>query len=468
MKTFFAPISKINKKTREVEGYIAEEVKDQEGEIMDFTSSAPLFEQWSEEIKKVSGGKSVGNVRVMHQPIVGGKLTELSLLDDVKKVKAVAKVSNDKAWNQILNGELNGFSISGEYKKRWKDPVSKARRYTVKPFEVSLVDNPCMYGATFTEVREDGEVVTSKFVGRKEPQQVFLCTKECDIFHSSKKEAEECGGNKVSKIVADKDEEIDIEDEDNNDEKVVKGMYDISALASDISSLKWINTGDNELQKKFGKAISSLFSVLQNMVKVEKTNFEESMTALETQVATVKAVGLEILEGDNIMDEKKVKKAASEIDVEELTENILIEVDERLEKSVGSISKKMAKSIGVVIKDALEEALSEIQGDMNLLKDTVIKMSGLPKKSKVVTKVVDTRRGKKLSQTDDDDSDDDDSDDDSEKPEKVAKKFTDREDPALVRLMKKDLSRGYVSKAALSGIDDNADDDNDDNDEDTD
>src|SRR5688500_14110957 len=122
MKQFFAPISKINKKTREVHGILALEVKDKEGEIMDYNDSKPLFEKWSKGIQKASGGKSVGNLREMHQPIIAGHLTSILADDTIKGFPIITKVTNDNSWAKVLRGELNGFSVYGNavYRKRDK------------------------------------------------------------------------------------------------------------------------------------------------------------------------------------------------------------------------------------------------------------------------------------------------------------------------------------------------------------
>src|SRR5688572_7095535 len=113
MKQIMVPISKINEKTREVHGILANSIKDKDGEIMDYADSKPLFEKWSNGIKKASGGKSVGNLREMHQPIVAGKFTSITFDDDLEQIEVISKVSNDSTWGKVNRGELNGFSIYG-------------------------------------------------------------------------------------------------------------------------------------------------------------------------------------------------------------------------------------------------------------------------------------------------------------------------------------------------------------------
>jgi hypothetical protein len=75
----------------------------------------------------------------------------------------VAKIVDNNEWEKVVQGVYTGFSIGGSYVKRWTDGAST--RYTAKPAEVSIVDNPCMYGATFTMVKADGAFEYRGFAG---------------------------------------------------------------------------------------------------------------------------------------------------------------------------------------------------------------------------------------------------------------------------------------------------------------
>jgi hypothetical protein len=117
---------------------------------------------------KNSGGLSVGNLRAMHAKVAAGKFTEISYEDELKKIDGVAKVVDDQEWEKVLEGVYTGFSVGGSYAARWFDKTAGAYRYTALPSEVSLADNPCMYGATLEFVKADGSVELKKIEKRED------------------------------------------------------------------------------------------------------------------------------------------------------------------------------------------------------------------------------------------------------------------------------------------------------------
>jgi hypothetical protein len=168
LSRIFIPICKIDEEKRLVYGKMTFEAEDASGEIWDYAGSKPYFEQWSANAEKTSGGKSLGNLRVMHQQIAAGKLTQFLLDDDSKCVEIAAKVVDDGEWGKVLEGVYTGFSQGGRYVKRWKDPDDNTKtRYISDPVEVSLVDLPCLPGATFQYVKADGSVELRKFSTRE-------------------------------------------------------------------------------------------------------------------------------------------------------------------------------------------------------------------------------------------------------------------------------------------------------------
>ena len=165
----FVPITKVDETRQEVYGVLAEEALDKANEIFDYASSKPLFQEWSATIAKASDGKSVGNLRAMHGKVAAGKFTQIEYDDDNRRVVVAAKVVDPVEWEKVREGVYTGFSIGGAYEKRWADPTNPAvKRYTARPAEGSLVDNPCMPGATFAAIKSDGTEELRKFAGTEE------------------------------------------------------------------------------------------------------------------------------------------------------------------------------------------------------------------------------------------------------------------------------------------------------------
>ena len=159
--TQFAQIANIDESKHEVWGIATAEVSDKEGEIFDYESSKPYFKKWSDEISKATDGKSLGNVREMHAPSAVGKLVAIDFDDDLKQVRVGARIVDSTAWQKCMQGVYTGFSIGGAYVKAWKD--GEYVRFTAKPVEISVVDNPCVPGAHFTAVKADGSFEVRKF-----------------------------------------------------------------------------------------------------------------------------------------------------------------------------------------------------------------------------------------------------------------------------------------------------------------
>jgi hypothetical protein len=153
-QVLFCPLRKADAKQRIVAGTAASEIPDRDHEVFDYESSKPHFIEWSENAKKASGGKSAGNVRGMHSMIAAGKLTDIGFDDRGKSIYIEAKILDDGEWRKVENGVYTGFSIGGQYLRKWSDGA--LRRYTAKPSEISLVDLPCNPSCGFELIKRDG------------------------------------------------------------------------------------------------------------------------------------------------------------------------------------------------------------------------------------------------------------------------------------------------------------------------
>jgi len=230
----FVPLTKVDVEKRLVYGTIAEEVPDKANEIMDYQSARPEFEAWSAEIAKASDGKSVGNLRAMHGNIAAGKLETIAFDDEGKKIECCGKVVDDAEWAKVLEGVYTGFSMGGQYVRRWKDAEHPhLTRYTPKPSEVSLVDNPCIPTATFEVVKEDGTVELRKFRPVSEIEKIGARHSKEDLarvqaLHDTSVDlGARCSGASDDE---DGDDDTDADDDDEEETKKLAKRSDVERL----------------------------------------------------------------------------------------------------------------------------------------------------------------------------------------------------------------------------------------------
>jgi hypothetical protein len=92
----------------------------------------------------------------MHRPIASGRLVAFKPDDTRRGLYIGAEVVDDQEWRKVLKGVYTGFSIGGDYERRWNDPGTGLVRYTALPTEISIVDAPCIKSATFDVVKATG------------------------------------------------------------------------------------------------------------------------------------------------------------------------------------------------------------------------------------------------------------------------------------------------------------------------
>src|SRR5436190_17249633 len=98
----FAALTKVDEARREVWGLATAEVVDKEGEIFDYASSKPYFEEWSRGISYAVFCLKKKNVREMHQMSVVGKLVDLHFDDERNTISVCANIVDDSAWQKFL------------------------------------------------------------------------------------------------------------------------------------------------------------------------------------------------------------------------------------------------------------------------------------------------------------------------------------------------------------------------------
>jgi hypothetical protein len=161
----FIQLTKVDEAKREVGGIVTAEAEDKDGEICEYKSTKPYYEEWSQEFAKATDGKSLGNLRVMHGLQAAGVGKALDFNDEDKAITMTFKVVDDDAWKGVQEGMYTGFSQGGNYIKQWKGKDGK-QWYTAQPTEVSLVDNPALGLAHFEFIRANGQSEVRKFSTR--------------------------------------------------------------------------------------------------------------------------------------------------------------------------------------------------------------------------------------------------------------------------------------------------------------
>jgi hypothetical protein len=96
-------IKSVSLEQREVSGILTAQVRDKDGEALDYLGSKPYFIAWSKEIQDASrhlgeDKMSYGNVREQHSKKCVGKFIRLEFDDDKKTIYGVAKITDDPAW----------------------------------------------------------------------------------------------------------------------------------------------------------------------------------------------------------------------------------------------------------------------------------------------------------------------------------------------------------------------------------
>lgn len=153
------PLLKADESLHEVWGRATQEIIDHAGEIMDYETSKPLFQAWSDDFAKRTNGKSYGAIREQHdsKKAVGKIVEPLSFSDSDKAIDIHVKVVDENTWRKVSESVLTAFSIGGAYEKTWTDEEGNFR-YTARPTEISLVDEPCCSAAVIQFVKADGTI----------------------------------------------------------------------------------------------------------------------------------------------------------------------------------------------------------------------------------------------------------------------------------------------------------------------
>jgi hypothetical protein len=140
MLPIFIPLTKVDVEKREVYGCAAIEVPDGK-EICDVEKSIPYFEALAKRCLAESQGKKVAPLREMHQLKAAGNVVEFSIDRQRKVIEARSVVTDEEAFQKVLDGTYCGYSMGGTKLILGPDRANPGiRRYVAMPNEISLVD----------------------------------------------------------------------------------------------------------------------------------------------------------------------------------------------------------------------------------------------------------------------------------------------------------------------------------------
>lgn len=174
------PLAKVDEEKHLVYGRATQEVLDKSGEVMDYETSKPFFVKWSNDFAEKTNGKSYGNIREQHDPqkAVGKIVEPIKFNDEEKAIDICAKIVDEGTWGKVKECVLTGFSIGGRYEDMWEDK-DHAIHFTADPFEISIVDSPCVPTATIEYVKADGSSV-KRTIHKKEDKALDKTTEALD------------------------------------------------------------------------------------------------------------------------------------------------------------------------------------------------------------------------------------------------------------------------------------------------
>lgn len=123
--SFFLPIAKIDEAKRTISGYASTEAKDSDGEVVSLEAIKAALPDYM----------SYGNIREMHRLSAVGTAEEAHV--DRKGLFLKARISDDSAWQKVVDKVYKGFSIGGRKLAKVADKITE-----LAMTEISIVDRP--------------------------------------------------------------------------------------------------------------------------------------------------------------------------------------------------------------------------------------------------------------------------------------------------------------------------------------
>ena len=170
-KKFFK-VAAVDEQSHTVYGLATEEVPDKDEEVCIYADTAPYFVSWSREFMLATSASgadiSLGCVRLMHGLTIAGKVVRIDFKPEQKQIWTLVSPANAEMWGLIAGGYVTGFSQGGTYIYRRcavcdtdkpsgkfcpKCQKNTLTNYAAAISELSIVDNPCLGTAHFSEIK---------------------------------------------------------------------------------------------------------------------------------------------------------------------------------------------------------------------------------------------------------------------------------------------------------------------------
>lgn len=383
-------LTKVDVAKKLIYGIFTAEQPDKSGEVADYETTKAAFQTWSDDMLKVSQGKSKGNIRKMHGKEVVGKAVEINF-DDANKIISGCVEVNQQTVDEAEKGYLNGFSIGGIYAKKWPCPVFKGKtRFTPVMGELSLVDNPCVPDALFSAIKDASfQVLTAagatemrKFIPKEiETVQMFKAadgslhdSKESVISKNAQLSADAAAAPALAALDAlGKKEETPDPAALKKQEDMKKAMHHVAQLANVIGNLSDL-AKSHEAQKGEGHPVTE-------KLKKHVRGLSDTMHAMAGD------------EAGNMNDAHEACKAAglAETDAEAITKAVAIgaalpAADTGKE---AALQEQLIKATAE--KTALEKALADmpakIEAKFAAMQKRIADLEAQPAADKTVTTV---------------------------------------------------------------------------------
>ena len=390
-RVLFAPLTKVVDQpdgTLEVWGRAAAEEPDPKGEVFDYEASKPFIKNWSDQIFAASGGKSLGNLRAMHNPkIAAGKLIKLDFNDAAKAVDVVAQVVDAEEVKKTRAGVYTGFSLGGSYGPKRQE--GNLVYYAAIPSELSLADNPMIKSARITLVKVDGseeELPLKKRIHHVGRMAELLYSFRClagDIFYEAEQE-------KDGSLVPGK-----LTDALVNLVEVFRefAAEEAQELVADIRQFLAAPAGPVGNQMAMVMTVPKGWGLGE--IEEFRKNWEENSLAEKGKwVPLIKAGALhtagEMAQIQTIHDHAVALGAACQGGMEKMADPTLKDVLAKVEDLAGQISS-LSEQLTKVQTDhtAQGEALAKVEAENTELKDRLAKVEAQPAALKGSLKAVD-------------------------------------------------------------------------------